>query len=472
MGSLDNLKWLNLRFNQLTGEIPPELGNLAKLRALDLSHNQLTGAIPAELGRLANLGELRINGNRLTGCITVGLRDVRNSDLDQLGLPYCDVLLSALSVSPRSLTPQFDPYITTYTALEGPSLITLAATNEHNAAIQILDENDNAIADADTMLAGHQVALGSGISAIRVTLTSEDGAASHSYAIFTLPVSGCVIGGAVTDAANNPDLVADCEALLESRDTLAGSVTLNWSEDTPITAWDGVTVEGTPHRVTRLVLHDSGLTGSIPPEIGSLSYLEELTLFDNQLSGPIPIEMGSLSNLQRLSLWGNQLSGPIPTQLGSLSNLQVLWLSRNELSGPIPTQLGSLANLQSLYLLGNQLSGPIPIEIGSLSNLQSLYLGGNELTGEIPTELGSLSNLQVLWLSGNQLSGPIPTQLGSLANLQSLYLSDNQLSGPIPIEIGSLSNLQRLSLWGNQLRRVDTDPVGQPCQPAIPVPVG
>ena len=53
--------------------------------------------------------------------------------------------------------------------------------------------------------------------------------------------SDCATGGAVADADNNPGLVSDCEALLASRDTLAGSATLNWSADTPIadtgTAW-------------------------------------------------------------------------------------------------------------------------------------------------------------------------------------------------------------------------------------------
>ena len=46
---------LDLRHNQLTGEIPEELGNLSNLTGLDLRHNQLTGEIPEELGSLTNL---------------------------------------------------------------------------------------------------------------------------------------------------------------------------------------------------------------------------------------------------------------------------------------------------------------------------------------------------------------------------------------------------------------------------------
>ena len=42
-------------YNQLSGSIPPELGNLSKLYWLNLGNNQLSGSIPPELGNLANL---------------------------------------------------------------------------------------------------------------------------------------------------------------------------------------------------------------------------------------------------------------------------------------------------------------------------------------------------------------------------------------------------------------------------------
>ena len=79
-------RWLD---NQLTGEIPAELGSLTNLTDLRLTSNQLTGEIPAELGGLSNLTDLRLSGNKLTGCIPGGLRDVPLNDLTQLGLDYC-----------------------------------------------------------------------------------------------------------------------------------------------------------------------------------------------------------------------------------------------------------------------------------------------------------------------------------------------------------------------------------------------
>ena len=123
----------------------------------------------------------------------------------------------------------------------------------------------------------------------------------------------------MADAANNPGLVSDCEALLAARDTLAGSATLNWSADTPITEWEGVAVGGVPQRVTGLRLNNRPLSGTIPPELGSLSNLQYLWLSSNQLTGEIPAELGGLSNLRRLDLSGNELSGEIPAEASPTS---------------------------------------------------------------------------------------------------------------------------------------------------------
>ena len=55
LGNLVNLIYLRLDGNQLSGEIPPELGNLANLTTLGFHENQLSGEIPPELGNLTNL---------------------------------------------------------------------------------------------------------------------------------------------------------------------------------------------------------------------------------------------------------------------------------------------------------------------------------------------------------------------------------------------------------------------------------
>ena len=65
LGNLTNFRWLILDENQLSGVIPPELGNLINLTWLGLHKNQLTGRIPPELGNLANLEVLYLHENQL-----------------------------------------------------------------------------------------------------------------------------------------------------------------------------------------------------------------------------------------------------------------------------------------------------------------------------------------------------------------------------------------------------------------------
>ena len=110
LGDLANLELLSLYDNRMSGEIPPKLGSVTTLQRLDLSGNQLTGEIPAELGRLTNLTLLRLSGNPLTGCVPASLQDVATNDFAQLGLPFCTVappvgVTATRSFSPASVAP-------------------------------------------------------------------------------------------------------------------------------------------------------------------------------------------------------------------------------------------------------------------------------------------------------------------------------------------------------------------------------
>ena len=78
LGNLTSLTILYLFSNQLTGPIPTELGNLTSLQELVLSGNQLTGPIPTELGNLSNLESLYLRGNQLTGEIPDELGNLSN----------------------------------------------------------------------------------------------------------------------------------------------------------------------------------------------------------------------------------------------------------------------------------------------------------------------------------------------------------------------------------------------------------
>ena len=70
--------------NQLSGEIPAELGNLTTLERLGLADNQLSGEIPAELGNLTTLEVLWLNVNQLSGEIPAELGNL--TTLEDLAL--------------------------------------------------------------------------------------------------------------------------------------------------------------------------------------------------------------------------------------------------------------------------------------------------------------------------------------------------------------------------------------------------
>ena len=103
LGNLTNLKGLYLGFNELRGMIPSELGNLTRLEGLYLSGNQLSGAIPSELGNLTKLEFLHLSGNRLSGCVPEAWRNVEESDLSELELPFCTALSATATEAPETL---------------------------------------------------------------------------------------------------------------------------------------------------------------------------------------------------------------------------------------------------------------------------------------------------------------------------------------------------------------------------------
>ena len=78
LGNLSNLTHLYLRDNQLSGAIPTQLGYLPSLRELSLSTNQLDGTIPAQLGELSTLEGLWIWDNQLSGSIPPELGSLGN----------------------------------------------------------------------------------------------------------------------------------------------------------------------------------------------------------------------------------------------------------------------------------------------------------------------------------------------------------------------------------------------------------
>ncbi|KAK2990888.1 hypothetical protein RJ640_006077, partial [Escallonia rubra] len=261
-----------------------------------------------------------------------------------------------------------------------------------------------------------------------------------SWLVFAMNRRGSVAAAGFTNETDRQALLAFKDLIQE--DPLA--VLSSWNDSLHFCEWSGVTCGRQHQRVTTLDLASQNLVGSVPPQIGRLTFLREIYLNDNSFHGTIPPEIGQLFRLQSLSLYNNSfraindnmISGSIPESIGKLFKLQQLWIVANNISGKIPPSIGNITGLSSVGAAENMLEGSTPAELG------------NKLTGEIPSALGNCLVLELLDLQGNFLDGAIPSSLGHLKGIQQLDLSQNNLSGQIPEFLGKLP-LMRLNLSHN-----------------------
>ena len=75
---------LELRNNNLTGELPPELGTLPGLLYLNLRDNNLTGQFPLEWQNASNMTNLYISGNNFSGCFPKQFAHLEKGTLREL----------------------------------------------------------------------------------------------------------------------------------------------------------------------------------------------------------------------------------------------------------------------------------------------------------------------------------------------------------------------------------------------------
>eukprot|EP00591_Stephanopyxis_turris_P011310 CAMPEP_0195527838 /NCGR_PEP_ID=MMETSP0794_2-20130614/29751_1 /TAXON_ID=515487 /ORGANISM="Stephanopyxis turris, Strain CCMP 815" /LENGTH=363 /DNA_ID=CAMNT_0040658843 /DNA_START=27 /DNA_END=1115 /DNA_ORIENTATION=+ len=81
IGELRHLTNLQLYENNLVGVIPPEIGRLISLLEVDLHSNSIRGEIPAELGNLHNLNKFDLDTNRLSGVVPTTLGSLKHLDV-------------------------------------------------------------------------------------------------------------------------------------------------------------------------------------------------------------------------------------------------------------------------------------------------------------------------------------------------------------------------------------------------------
>ncbi|TXG65275.1 hypothetical protein EZV62_006550 [Acer yangbiense] len=225
----------------------------------------------------------------------------------------------------------------------------------------------------------------------------------------------------------------------------------NWSTSTSVCNWIGVTCGVRHHRVTALNISNLDLTGTIPPQLGNISFLALLAINDNNFYGSLPYELARLRRLKYINFSYNQLSGNVPSPIFNISSLQELSLKHNRFSSMVNVSGGG-PNLMSLDLSENSLEGELPSFILECKQLQFLNLSSNNFKGGIPKEIGNLTKLKTLSIGVNKLEGEIPQELGNLVELERLSLLDNVLlTGQIPSLLFNISSLWKIDLTNNSL---------------------
>ena len=389
MGKLTNLSSLDLRNQQLTGPIPPELGNLSSLTYLVLQGTQLTGPIPPELGNLTNLTSLSLQFNRLTGAIPAELGTLTN--------------LTMLDLSANRLTGPIPLELSNLTSLRWLALWANRLTGTIPAQLGNLTSLRWLHLGTNQLTGSIPAELGNLTSLTRLFLWANQ-----------------LTGTIPTELGSLTSL----EELALGANQLTGTIPPEL---------------GNLSSLTSLYLFNNQLTGTIPAELGKLTSLVTLDLAGNQLTGAIPSWLGSLTSLRSLNLGNNQLTGTIPTELGKLASLGALSLSGNQLTGAIPPWLGSLTSLRSLSLSDNQLTGVIPQSFTNLM-LDYFYFHGNPSLS-VPEDAALLEWLDGIGEVRGQDYSPatpfVPVILSSAGQNNSFFTSELTLTnrGTVPARL-------------------------------------
>ena len=119
----------------------------------------------------------------------------------------------------------------------------------------------------------------------------------------------CILLGVVGSTIDT-----DKMALLSFKSRLGFSAATSlssWNQNSSPCNWTGVSCSKySSRRVVKLHLSSMGLSGSIHPHIGNLSFLQSLQLQNNQFTATIPTQINNLSQLRVLNKVGFHSTSP------------------------------------------------------------------------------------------------------------------------------------------------------------------
>lgn len=358
--SLENLRYLFLYENSLSFTIDEKILQLSSIIMLDLSYNDASGEIPTNIGSLINIDILGLIGCSLTGEIPESIGDLE--------------FLSGLNLSENSLSGEIPNSFWNLSNLQYLDLSYNNLTGEIPAEIGNLN-----------ML----FSLSLGSNSFYGELPNE----LFQISLMDISLHSNNFSGEILH-----DIVLANPYIWEF------DISFNY------------------------------FTGNIPQFIGDFEEIHWLDISYNNFLGEVPESLWTINSLESINLGGNYLTGNLPFSVGGLTNLFELDLKFNFFEGEIPEGIWGLENLLVLNLWDNNFSGEISENIGNLLNVYHLDLSGNQLTGAVPASLSNLEYLESLYLERNFL------------NFANDDCSDITVSGPFWINNNSFTYEDLLNL--------------------------
>ena len=421
LAGLVNLKELDLGDNQLTGQVPPELSSLTNLELLTLGRNQLTGDIPSELSELPNLVALWLYDNQLTGQIPPSLGNLDNAirfDFtdNRLTGPIPNELanltkLEELSLGGNQLTGQIPIWLGNLDHLEELYLHDNQLTGTIPPELGDLPELEELSLSGNQLTGCVPVSLQEALEdfdELDLPFCSESKLDFDecAYEISSIPYrySGVGVEGMWTRdcvSTNRPGSYARFYTLTLHH-PFDVTIALTSEQDTYLYLMGGIGADG-------IVLHENddyeGTNSSVQAPLHPGNYTLEATTHATGATGAFYLEVGVDDT--------NPL--PPPTALTDRAALTALyhatngpdwhnsdnWLTDAPLSEWHGVEADDSRRVIQLDLEANNLSGKLPLEFGNLDQLEWVNISLNQLTEELSRSLMNLTMLEYFYFDNN-----------------------------------------------------------------------
>jgi len=329
--SIENITELDLSSSDLSGEIPPEIGNLTNLTNLYLGSNQLSGEIPESICNLVeNDCYIELGPNNLCPPYPECLTE------DQIGEQTCAGPCSGCNPGAEWFSSdECTQWVTDINECNSGDLQVLENFIFQNSIDEetSMTDYDNGDGTFEALEMGEQIWVDGRITKFNPFGNWNNDPTEFSYGLTVVPEN-----------------ISDLNEL-------------------------------------KYLDLDNNQLETFPESFGDLSLLETLWLGRNPLE-VIPESIFDLLSLSLLGVYETNIS-EIPPEIGNLTNLTYLWLNDNQLSGEIPSEIGNLTNLTYLDLRWNQLTGQIPESICDIDNIDwssnSFYITNNQLCPPYPS---------------------------------------------------------------------------------------